>query len=334
MQCVTPLRYRTHRPVHRALVALLCAAVFVVLYAALPAPSAAARAERHAHAQGRHLSHHGRDLHLRSRGHMPPSRTPVTYLALGDSLAFGYSQARFEENLPLENPAAFETGYVNDFGAALHRFDKSLEIVNDGCPGETTESFINGPCTYQLLFPLHHPYAGGKQASQLSDALGYIAEHKEAVNPITIDIGANDALAVIEGCKAEPACITPKVPALFAKIGVNLARILAELRAAAPHAQIVVVGLYNPFGETIAGGDAMTAALNEVMHVDASAVGASFADPLPEFNPPGAREEHRICLLTNMCDAKPDIHPTDLGYKVLARVVLRAYLEGLHVTFG
>ena len=157
---------------------------------------------------------------------------------------------------PDENPADYETGYVNDFADVLKLFDPGLQIVNDGCPGETTESFIKGPCDYQLEFPLHHPYTGGPDSSQLSDALAYLEAHPGSVNPITIDIGANDALGLIETtCKLEAACIAAGAPAVFAKIGANLGLILGELRAAAPHAQIIVLGLYNPFGETITGGE-------------------------------------------------------------------------------
>jgi lysophospholipase L1-like esterase len=261
-------------------------------------------------------------------GFRPPAAT--SYLALGDSLAFGYSQAKFNSLLPEENPADFETGYVNVFGDALKLFNPNLQIVNDGCPGETTESLIKGPCAYQLEFPLHHPYVGGPSSSQLSDALAYLHAHPGGVNPITIDIGANDALGLIEGtCKLEAACIAAGAPAVFAKIGANLGLILGQLRAAAPHAQIVVLGLYNPFGETIAGGDALTAALNEVESGVAATVGARFADPLPFFNPPGALEAPTICLLTNMCTPLVDIHPTDLGYKVLGGLVLQQYLRGL-----
>ncbi len=56
------------------------------------------------------------------------------YLALGDSLAFGYSEKRFEENLPDENPAAFETGYVNDFADVLRFGDPRLQIVTTAVP--------------------------------------------------------------------------------------------------------------------------------------------------------------------------------------------------------
>jgi lysophospholipase L1-like esterase len=249
-----------------------------------------------------------------------------SYLALGDSLAFGYSEAKFDELYPEENPADYNTGYVDDFAKVLKLGDPGLQVVNDGCPGETTESFINGPCAYQLEFPLHHPYVGGPTSSQLSDALAYLNAHPGAVNPITIDIGANDALGVIETtCKREAACVVEEAPALFAHIGANLGLILADLRGAAPHATIIVLGLYNPFGEKLAGGNALTADLNEVMSKVASTVGARFADPLPVFNPPGALEEPTICLLTNMCTPLEDIHPTTLGYAALAGLIAKQY---------
>ena len=202
----------------------------------------------------------------------------------------------------------------------------NLQVINDGCPGETTESFIDGPCTYQLSFPLHHPYVGGTSSSQLSDALAYLHANPGTVSPITLDIGANDALGVIKGtCKKEPECVVKDAPALFAHIAANLGLILTDLRGAAPHAKIIVLGLYNPFGEKLPGGDALTAQLNEVMDQVASSVGAHFADPLPLFNPPGALEEPTICLLTNMCTMLEDIHPTDLGYAVLAGVIAKQY---------
>ncbi len=264
-------------------------------------------------------------------GHQPGGPAhPVpqfSYLALGDSLAFGYSEAKFDSLYPNENPADYNTGYVDDFARVLKLRDPSLQVINDGCPGETTESFIVGPCQYQLSFPLHHPYVGGPDSSQLSDALAYLQANPGRVNPITVDIGANDALGVIEDtCKLEAACIAEHAPALFAHIGANLGLILADLRGAAPHATIIMLGLYNPFGSSITGGNQLTAELNEVMEHVASSIGARFANPLPVFNPPGAFEQPTICLLTNMCTPLVDIHPTDLGYAVLAGLILKQYL--------
>jgi lysophospholipase L1-like esterase len=256
-------------------------------------------------------------------GHHPGQQS--SYLALGDSLAFGYSQAKFESLLPSEPPSAYNTGYVDDFAHLLRLGNPKLEVINDGCPGETTESFIKGPCEYQLAFSLHHPYVGGPTSSQLSDALAYLQANPNT-SPITLDIGANDALGVIEHtCEKKVECVIKEAPALFAHIATNLGLILGDLRGADPHATIIVLGLYNPFGEKLPGGNALTAQLNEVMSKVAATVGARFADPLPVFNPPGALEEPTICLLTNMCKTPEDIHPTDLGYGVLAGLIAKQY---------
>jgi lysophospholipase L1-like esterase len=81
----------------------------------------------------------------------PPKHNPPKsiYLALGDSLAFGYQQARFIQDLPTEDPAAFNTGYVDDFARALRTIKPNIQTVNLGCPGETTDSLLGlAPCLY------------------------------------------------------------------------------------------------------------------------------------------------------------------------------------------
>jgi lysophospholipase L1-like esterase len=287
----SPLRKRT--------LALLCASIALTAFALVPPAGAGA---------------HGGGL---------PGFKPTTYLALGDSLAFGYSEAKFNELYPAEPASAYDTGYVDDFGHVLGLLQPGVQTVNDGCPGETTESFIVGPCAYGTEFPLHHPYAG----SQLANALAVIAEHPGQVSPITLDIGANDALGVIENtCKLEAKCIEEHAPALFAQIAGNLGYILGKLRAADPTAHIIVLGLYNPFGETISGADALTSKLNELEASIAAGVGARFADPLPIFNPAGPFEQPVLCTLTNICTSLKDIHPTTLGYAVLGGLVLKQYL--------
>jgi lysophospholipase L1-like esterase len=322
-------RLRFHVRSH-ACIAVLAA----ILTTMLLASTAGAFSAQREHSRYAHSRHGGQQIGHRGPGHgsPPPGQKgpghgfpQAGYLALGDSLAFGYSQAKFESLLPNENPAEYNTGYVDDFAHLLRFANPKLQVINDGCPGETTESFIKGPCEYQLAFPLHHPYVGGPTSSQLSDALAYLQANPNT-NPITLDIGANDALGVIEHtCEKKVECVIKEAPALFAHIAANLGLILGELRGADPHATIIVLGLYNPFGEKLAGGNALTAQLNEVMDKVASAVGARFADPLPVFNPPGKLEEPTICLLTNMCKTPEDIHPTDLGYAVLAGLIAKQY---------
>jgi hypothetical protein len=94
------------------------------------------------------------------------------------------------------------------------------------------------------------------------------------------------------------------------------------------------MGLYNPFPTVVP--DAATAALNAAEEsVVAKVSGASFANPLALFNPsvitggPETQDIPTVCAFTAMCPggvfnpASPeaDIHPTKLGYGVLAGVV-------------
>lgn len=276
-----------------------------------------------------------------------------TYLALGDSLAYGFHQAQFEAEFPNINPASFNDGYVDDFGAALKFFKPGLSIINDGCPGETTETMINGSGIPGFCaggptgtpFPdvwLHHPYP---TSSQLSDALAILAANHN-VSPITLDIGANDLLQFersVCGFPAKFTCTEAQVAAEFAHVAANVYSILVQLRAAAPGAQIVLLGLYNPFPTVLPppGADKSTAAFNAALRsVVAKVPGTSFANPLPLFNPSGSfggpetGDIPTICAFTGMCPGgafnpaspKADIHPTKLGYSVLAGVIGFAFV--------
>jgi hypothetical protein len=148
------------------------------------------------------------------------------YLALGDSLAFGYSQQLFNENLLTgEPPTAFENGYPNDYKTHLQEVNKKgVPLTNNGCPGETTDSMIgNGPllaamaplgatgeppCAYHYRagLALHHEY--GETKSQLESALEVIKESSaKGPHPVTVvsfNIGANDELnKILHKCEAE-----------------------------------------------------------------------------------------------------------------------------------
>ena len=274
-----------------------------------------------------------------------------TYLALGDSLAYGYHQAKFEEELASGHvePESFNDGYVNDFDQLVKVFNPNVKLINDGCPGEGTETMIHGSvfpgqaCGGEDAAPfpyvfLHHPYS---TKTQLEDALKILHENPN-VSPITLDIGANDLLHFIAahcGFPAASNCTEAQYAAEFAHIAGNVAFILGQLRAAAPHAQIVLVGLYNPFPDFPSeGGDKLTAGLNQALETVASGVtGTSFANPEPLFNPsivlgtPESTDLPVICTLTAMCpegkfSPAGDIHPTKLGYQVMAGIVSFEFL--------
>jgi lysophospholipase L1-like esterase len=72
----------------------------------------------------------------------PPT---TTYLALGDSISFGYSEERFKLHEPTESPSYFEEGVANDFVKDLRKSSevgKGITLVNDACPGETSNGLI------------------------------------------------------------------------------------------------------------------------------------------------------------------------------------------------
>lgn len=254
-----------------------------------------------------------------------------TYLALGDSLAFGFNQATFnlldrEADPAAENPVDFDRGYVDDLGHELAAYVPGIEIVNDGCPGETSYSFIRGPCEYGLTYRLHHAYWRGRRTAQLQDAVHYLRTHAGRVSLLTLDIGGNDALEVIYACKGASACIGEREPALVAQVSSNLHRILAKLRSADRGGTIILLGLYNPFGASIADAREVIARLNVAEAAQAVRFGAGFADPLPEFNPSGTAEPETICRLVNVCGELGDVHPTYAGYAAMAELLLARYL--------
>jgi lysophospholipase L1-like esterase len=280
----------------------------------------------------------------------------TTYLALGDSLAYGYHQAQFEEELATKGfaeAANFDDGYVDDFGAALKLANPNLKIINDGCPGETTETMIHGSGVGPEFcaggptgtpFPkafLHHAYPG----TQLEDALAIAKE--PGVGTITLDIGANDILQFLEHTCGFPAafnCTEAEVEAEIGHVVANIGSILGQLRAAAPSAKIIFVSQYNPFPTVLqpeGRGDATVEALNGAIKSVAANFGVKFANTARVINfsgthgGPEAGDIPTVCAFTAMCPggtfnpASPeaDIHPTKAGYAAMAGVVVAAYLS-------
>lgn len=158
------------------------------------------------------------------------------YIALGDSISFGYSAQKFNENYPTESPSRFEEGLANFFNKDLSKTYKGITDVNLACPGETSNGLIGEnpllggetsteppsppglyqgpgdwhPCAYHNVdgFPLH---AGYGSISQLEDAVSILTSDNpytgkpNEVKAITLNIGNNDVLAVIPQCEHEVA---------------------------------------------------------------------------------------------------------------------------------
>ncbi|WP_327001731.1 GDSL-type esterase/lipase family protein [Dactylosporangium sp. NBC_01737] len=239
----------------------------------------------------------------------PPS--PRYHLALGDSLPYGFTTAGARAGLP---PSAF-TGFTDLVSRAAR-----LRTVNYSCPGETTGTFITGPCGWRAAgFGLHDDYPG----SQLAAAEAFLAGHRRDPHTlITLTLWGNDIRLFLESCP-DVACVLDRAPAEIAALADRLRQSLTRLRAAAPRARIVLVGAFTVQLTDLAAADGLIGALNAAMAAAGASVGARFADPAPIFNPPGDATARRkvLCRLTLLC-AENDSHPSTAGHRVLAALVL------------
>src|SRR5690348_1451124 len=106
-----------------------------------------------------------------------------SYLALGDSVVFGFIAA---DGFAYVNPDNF-VGYPDYVGRDLR-----LNTTNAACPGEASSSFIsptgadNGCRDFRASFPLHVGYA----STQLDFATNFLATHKQT-RLVTVMLGAN-----------------------------------------------------------------------------------------------------------------------------------------------
>ena len=241
------------------------------------------------------------------------------YLALGDSIAYGFQPPKASAGLP---PSAFNTGYVDVFAARLRALAPTIRVVNYACPGESTKTFIAGGCSGRHdVKGLHDPFQG----AQLDAAVAFLRAHRDQVSPITLTLWGNDLGDTMDACKGKLACVQARLPRALAS---RLSSILRRLRAVAPKAEIIVTGTWDPFVPNLEQTDPLIRSLSATIARVAATANARFADTFPAFNPPGslAREKARICALTFACSKKygGDPHPTDAGYRAIAAAVWHA----------
>jgi RNA polymerase sigma factor (TIGR02999 family) len=248
------------------------------------------------------------------------------YLALGDSIAYGYQASKHEAGLP---PSAFDTGYVDVFAARLRAIQPGLTVVNYGCPGETMRSFLKGPCLWtEFGEQLHDSFTG----RQLDAALSFLRAHPGEVSPITVTLWGNNVREFVSGCEGDDVCVQRGAVKFIDDLSKDLAKILRELRKEAPDADIIVTGSWDSFIDALEFADPLFQLLNASMAATATAERARFADPFPLFNPQGdlAREIESLCALLLLC-TENDSHPSDLGYQVLGNLVFDVSGYGLLV---
>lgn len=243
------------------------------------------------------------------------------YLALGDSVVFGYiTKAGFEYG----NPHNF-VGYPDYVSQALR-----FTTTNASCPGEATGGFIsaigadNGCRTFRANFPLHVSYTG----TQLHFATAFLAAHRNT-RLVTIGIGANDAFLLESACGGDPTCIGKGLPEVLATISANMHTILHALRATHFHGVLMVVNYYSlDYSDT--AGTGLTVLLNQAITGPARADHAVVADVFNAFKAAASFAGGNTCK-AGLLNASPenqlfcDVHPSQSGQQLLAHTVENTY---------
>jgi lysophospholipase L1-like esterase len=265
----------------------------------------------------------------------PAKNLPVVpgsqYLALGDSVTFGYMEPTVVPAPNYANAASFP-GYPEQLGARLR-----LSVANASCPGETSASLINAsapsngcengpshnPADNYRDNPLHVKYTG----SQLAFALSYLHSHHN-VRLITLLIGANDFFLCQEttsdGCASEQ-------NATAAAVTKNIHTILSAIRAKAHYTgQLVIVNYYS-LNYSSASINAQSQLLNQVQDAAAKPFGVKIADGYGELQAATAHSGDNTCtagLLTQLSAGGCGIHPSYAGQALLAQALEKAITIG------
>lgn len=214
------------------------------------------------------------------------------YLALGDSLAFGY-QPNWD----------WSHGYADQWFPML-RAKGTVSYVNYGCPGETSATFVSGGCPYAYL--RHVRYSG----SQLSAAVSFLKLHPGQVSPVSLDIGANDLLGDIN---ASTCTVSTSWSSDLKRLDTNLTQtILPQLVAALTSGgqrtgDLVMMNYYDPYQNSCANSLTYVNQLNAHLAADAAEFSVPVADVFTAFG--GATTPNpNICTYTWMCSNQQDIH--------------------------
>lgn len=235
--------------------------------------------------------------------------TPM-YLALGDSVAYGYNPTTAER---------MGDGYPEVLSSEL-----GIEVANASCPGEASGGFIsptgtdNGCRENRVKYGLHVSY----DTTQLVYAETFLREHP-GTQLVTLDIGGNDASILNDACMAKPSCVLGGFVGLLTTYGQNVDLILGEIRKVYD-GPLVGLAIYDPTPENTIAEYGLTQ-LNKVFADKLALHGGVFADGMAAMK--AASPGSTPCdagLLVKLPDGTCDIHPSAMGHQVLADAISAA----------
>ncbi len=241
----------------------------------------------------------------------PPSDAPVPlYLALGDSLATGAGAS---------DPA--RTAYVPLFYEHRRGIPSCDRGAAEVCPAMQLQNLWRAGATTTMLLQHQLPLA-----REILEARNGDDNPRNDVEVITIDIGGNDAFALVNVCGAgvTPGCVQA-IQVTFATVAQNLTSALSQLSAAAgPETEIVVMTYYNaliacdrsavaPLADLVLeGGPGLPMGLNDLIRAVAARVGASVAETYGLLGP------------DDLVGGTDCLHPDDSGHRIIAEAFAAA----------
>lgn len=209
------------------------------------------------------------------------------YIALGDSIAAG--QTPYSE---------IDAGYTDFIALQLMRHGKLIEFSKElAFPGYRVENVIE---TVQ-----------SEKAEQLL---------KEATL-ITVSAGANNLLPLISHNPQQGTLTFSQLNANFAlnEVRIQMQELMALIREKAPKANIYVIGYYFPYvsvhEEQQQGAKKALQLLNDILKQESERAGHTFVDVYEAF------DEKQASYLPNV----RDVHPNQLGYRIIANEMLKYY---------
>jgi hypothetical protein len=221
-------------------------------------------------------------------------------------------------------------GYPDTVAKAL-----KLRLTNAACPGETSSHLVDLAGTdnncgfWRANFPLHATYTG----TQLAFADAFLKSHPKTL-VVSIDIGANDVQALVNGCggMATPAqvkCIQDGLPAVLATLSDNLDTIYGHIRNLDRyHHRLVAVTTYSTnYGDLQLTG--VISMFNQVVAERTLAWRGIVADGFGSFAAASAATGGDACaagllIAVSSAPLTCDSHPSPAGRDLLARAIVSA----------
>jgi len=254
-----------------------------------------------------------------------PTSGPTSgpYLALGDSLPFGYN--------PLIQPPdlADYLGYPTLISAITKN-----SLTNASCPFETTGTFLSGGTTpdgafgcqvWRTTSGLKKPLFVSYMGPQMDYAASFLQSHPNT-QMVTLQLGGNDLADVQLLCNGDSVCELLNLPAALVQIGANLSTTIANIRGAGYSGLIVLVNYY-AFNYTSLSQTTAFSALAQTMDVVALSPNVKVADVFKAFALASAPFHGDTCaaglrIMLNhfnpLTGDNCDVHPSFAGHALIA----------------